>query len=72
MKMYNKINVFGFYSIKVCTWFLDMCVYHVQLFAALWTRAHQTPLSMDSPGKNTGAVLLHGGEPCPPPGVLPD
>ena len=26
----------------------------VQLFAALWTVAHQTPLFMDSPGKNTG------------------
>ena len=26
----------------------------VQLFVTLWTVAHQAPLSMDSPGKNTG------------------
>ena len=26
----------------------------VQLFVAPWTAAHQTPLSIDSPGKNTG------------------
>ena len=26
----------------------------VWLFVALWTVAHQAPLSMDSPGKNTG------------------
>ena len=25
----------------------------VQLFATLWTVAHQPPLSLDSPGKNT-------------------
>ena len=33
----------------------------------LWTLGHQGPLSMDSPGKNTG-----GGSPCPPPGDLHD
>ena len=27
---------------------------HARLFAVLWTIAHQAPLSMDSPGKNTG------------------
>ena len=27
---------------------------HVQLFETLWTVARQAPLSMDSPGKNTG------------------
>ena len=27
---------------------------HVQLFVTLWTVAHQAPLSMGSPGKNTG------------------
>ena len=35
----------------------------VQLFATLWTAAHQAPLSMDSPGKNTGVgchFLLQG------------
>ena len=34
-----------------------------QLFATLWTVAHQVPLSMDSPGKNTGVgchALLQG------------
>ena len=36
---------------------------HVQLFVTLWTVAHQAPLSMDSPGKNTGVgyhALLQG------------
>ena len=36
---------------------------HVQLFATLWTVAHQAPLSMDSLGKNTGVgchFLLQG------------
>ena len=35
----------------------------VQLFATAWTVAHQDPLSMDSPGKNTGVgcpALLQG------------
>ena len=27
---------------------------HVQLFVTPWTEARQAPLSMDSPGKNTG------------------
>ena len=30
------------------------CFSHVRLFATLWTVAHQSPLSMDSPGKNAG------------------
>ena len=36
---------------------------HVQLFATPWTVAHQAPLSMDSPGENTGVgghFLLQG------------
>ena len=36
---------------------------HARLFAVLWTIAHQAPLSMDSPGKNTGVgchSLLQG------------
>ena len=36
---------------------------HVQLFVTLWTAPHQAPLSMDSPGENTGVgchVLLQG------------
>ena len=35
----------------------------LQLFATLWTTAHQAPLSMDSSGKNTGVgchALLQG------------
>ena len=35
----------------------------VRLFATVWTVAHQDPLSMDSPGKNTGVgcpALLQG------------
>ena len=39
----------------------------VQLFATMWTVAHQASLEMDSPGKNTGVGLLY-----PPPGNLPD
>ena len=39
---------------------------HVQFFAALWIVACQAPLSMDSPGKNTG-VGCHA-----PPGDLLD
>ena len=36
---------------------------HIQLFATLWMIARQAPLSMDSPGKNTGVgchALLQG------------
>ena len=40
---------------------------HVQLFAILWTVAHQTLSSVGSPSKNTG-VGCH----CPPPGGCPD
>ena len=45
----------------------------VQLFAAPWTAACQAPLSMDSPGKNTGVdchillqgiLLTQGSNPC--------
>ena len=40
---------------------------HVRLFLTLWTVAHQAPLSMGSPGKNTGVSCRF-----PPPGDLPD
>ena len=36
----------------------------MSLFVTLWTVAHQAPLSLDSPGKNTGEY--------PPPGDLSD
>ena len=40
---------------------------HVWLFVTPWTVAYQVPLSMDSPGKNTGSGL-----PCPPAEDLSD
>ena len=43
------------------------CFSHVQLFATLWTAAHQAPLSWDLPGKSTGVGL-----PSLPPGDLPN
>ena len=43
---------------------MPRCYSRVQLFATLWTIAHQAPLSMGFPGKNTGvgchALLLQG------------
>ena len=39
----------------------------VQLFATLWTIAHQAPLSMGFSRKEYWNKL-----PCPPPGDLPD
>ena len=41
-------------SSSVCTCMLSRFS-RVRLFATLWTAARQAPLSMDSPGKNTGA-----------------
>ncbi|KAM9679545.1 uncharacterized protein ACBT57_004175 [Dama dama] len=51
-------NAKGFREPQSCPRYLG----RVRLFAAPWTAAHQTPLSMDSPGKNTGVgcrFLLH-------------
>ena len=42
------------------------CFSCVQLFATLWTVAHQAPLSWDFPGKNTGVgchFLIQGNLP---------
>ena len=39
-------------SLGVHTWCLSLS--HVWLFATPWTVAHQSPLSWDFPGKNTG------------------
>ena len=42
------------------------CFSHVQFSATLWTEAHQAPLSIDSPDKNTGVgchALLQGSFP---------
>ena len=43
------------------------CFSQVQLFAILWTVAHQAPLSMGFPRQEYWSGL-----PCPPPGDLPD
>ena len=43
------------------------CFSQVQLFAILWTVAHQAPLSMGFPRQE-----YWNGLPCPPPGDLPD
>ena len=40
---------------------------HVQLFATLWTEAHQAPLTMEFSRQEYWRVL-----PCPPPGDLPN
>jgi len=48
-------------SIGVCVC-VCVCVLlsRIQLFATPWTVAHQAPLSMDSPGKNTGVGCHFG------------
>ena len=43
------------------------CFSHVQLFATLWTAAHQAPLSMGFSRQEYWSWL-----PCPPSGDLPD
>ena len=56
----------GCARVCVCVYVLS-CYSHVQLFATLWTAAHQAPLSM--------RVSRHeywSGLPCAPPGDLPD
>ena len=49
------------------------CFRHIQLFATLWTVAHQALLSLDSSGRNTGVgfhallqqiFLTQGSNPC--------
>ena len=42
------------------------CFSHVQIFAALWTEAHQAPLSVGFPRQK-----YWSGSPCPPPEDLP-
>ena len=51
-------------SIRVCMLSRFSCV---QLFATLWTVAHQPPLSMGFSGQEYWSGL-----PCPPPGDLPN
>ena len=52
--------------IHVCCAVLS-CFNHVQLFATLWTVAHQAPLSMGFSRQE-----FWSGLPFPPPGDLPD
>ena len=67
----NSFNYNSYLELQVDssegTWTSLSCVLshfsHVQLFATAWTVAHQTPLSWDSPGMNTGVCcyfLLQG------------
>ena len=41
----------------------------VQLFATPWTAAHQSPLSMEFSGKNTGAGCISYSRSLPDPGI---
>ena len=65
-------HVFQFFALSSLLLIMQMlvhagvlsCFSHDWLCATLWTAAWPAPLSMDSPGKNTGEY--------PPPGDLPD
>ena len=48
----------------MCVWVLS----HVQVFATPWTVAHQAPLFLGFPGKNTGVVCKWD---LPDPGIEP-
>ena len=57
-------------TVSWCSWMCNTLrrFSHVWLCVTLWTVAHQAPLSMDSPGKNTGVgchALLQGNLPTP-------
>ena len=55
MQGFTVVSVPVYYIVYRCT---GVCVIsrfsHVQLFATLWTTAHQAPLSTGLSGKNTG------------------
>ena len=53
-----------YHSLHAC---VLSCFSHARLFAALWTVAHQAPLSMGLSRQESWSGL-----PCPPPGDLPD
>ena len=55
------------FDVPSSIYFINVCMLsrfsHVPLFVTPWTAAHQAPLSMDSPGKNTGVdchAILQG------------
>ena len=54
-------------KLKTCNACMLSCFSHVHLFASLWTKAYQAPLSMGLSRKGYWSGL-----PCPPPGDLPD
>ena len=54
-----------YYFLDAC--YMLSCFSHVQLFATLWTIAHQAPLSMGFSRQEYWSGL-----PCPPPGDHPD
>ena len=64
-----KFN-FENFSISIALCMLS-CFSHVQLSATLWTIAHQAPLSMDSPGKNTEWVAPSSSRASPDAGIKP-
>ena len=52
-----------------CFYIWTTCLYvcsvsYVRLFTTLWTVAHQAPLSMEFPGKNTGVVAMPSSRGC--------
>ena len=53
----------GGYQVFMCAQLLS----HIQLFATLWTVAHQAPLSLEFSRQE-----YWNGLPCPPPGDLPN
>ena len=66
LRRFPRPTLCGF-VLDACMLLLCACILNgfsrVQLFAALWTIAHQAPPSMGFPGKNTGAgchALLQG------------
>ena len=70
-KASNSGNLHGYKTTISPTDAIHTCVLshfsRVQLFATLWTTAHQTPLSMGFSRQEDWSGL-----PCPPPGDLPD
>ena len=71
-------HVFQFFALSSLLLIMQMlvhagvlsCFSHDWLCATLWTAAWPAPLSMDSPGKNTGEYW--SGLLCSPPGDLPN
>ena len=59
----NRMALNLIVCVCVCVCVCVLVVTSVRLFPTLWTVAHQAPLSVESPGRNTGVgwhVLLQG------------